>query len=113
MSQEIWSKTVVVDTSMLDGEDASFCLEYCMTESDITLSEGAIGALFYGVQIVKRDMEGNELESARQADLFASEPACRGFLDLLVHGMVTPVTLEDVAEDLRGSLEGMPLQIGA
>lgn len=112
MNQEIWSKTVVVDASLADGE-APFCLEYCMIESDIKLAEGAIGALFYGVRIIKRDMQGVALECAEQADLFVSESACRGFLDLLIYGMVTPVSLEDVTEDWRGSLEPIPLSMGA
>lgn len=112
MNQEIWSKTVIVDASLI-GEEAPFYLEYAMIESDVALTAGAIGALFYGVRIVKRDMQGQVLERAQQAELCVSEAACRGFLDLLIHGLVTPVSLEDVTEDWRGNLEQIPLSMGA
>ncbi len=114
MKLETLYRTITIDVTDITGESTPFCLDYYIVESDLHLSEGAIGALFYGVRIEKRAVGGQSvLDAAQQDDLFVSETDVKAFIDFLVHNTVTPLTFEDIIEDWRGSIRNMPLSLGA
>ncbi len=114
MKLETLYRTITVDGVDVTGEDAPFCLDYYIVESDLHLLEGVIGALFYGVRVEKRAVDSQTVwETAQQEDLFVSEADVKAFVDLLARNTVTPTTLEDIVEDWRGSLQSMPLSLGA
>lgn len=113
MKTEKLYKTAVVDAANLEEGETPFCLDYFVVESDVQLSASGFDALFYGVSVVKRTMDGQHMEHACQTDMFVSESDCKAFLDLLARNTVTPATLEDVVKDWRGSLVQYSLSLGA
>lgn len=70
-------------------------LEYYLVRED---SEESVGETAYGIAIVKRDGEYTETE--KTGGISYCEEEVRSILKLLIDGMVTPIGLLEIVDDL-------------
>ena len=76
-----------------------FKIEYYQLESSITEANHLVK---YGVEILKRDVvNDNILERKEIRDITNTEEKIYNLLDILYRNEVTPISLNDVIEDLQ------------
>ena len=82
-----------------EATNNQFKIEYYQLESAIT---EASHLAKYGVEILKRDVVNNEILERREIrDITNVEEKIYNVLDILYRNEVTPVSVDDVIEDLQ------------
>jgi len=85
------------------GESQTIELEYYEIEDDLVLQEESKK---YGVEIVKKRVEHEEVKVENKIinNIYSEEKDMSNLLEKLINNKVTPITLEDIIEDLKFSL---------
>ena len=80
-----------------DERNEKFSVEYFLLKS-IFEDEKAI----YGLEVLKKNSEGAVVDEIKIVDLTCVEEIAQRFLNQIIKGLVTPVTVFDVIEDFLG-----------
>lgn len=94
--------TTIIDSS--DSEeikgDHKIELEYYETKGNIVFLEDSKP---YGIEIVKRNIENNKIDIEKKTmnNICQEEQETNKLLELLIHNKVTPISLEDIMEDIH------------
>lgn len=91
----------IIKLEDMEEEDVSnqFKIEYYQVESAMTEASHLVK---YGVEILKRDVVNDDiLERKEIRDITNIEEKIYNVLDILYRNKVTPVSVEDVIEDLQ------------
>lgn len=91
-----FSKTVYAITSVTEGVEDPFFLEYYLT------SEIYDGRKVYGFEALKKNEDGIVAEEVQISDFTSVKEIAERFLKLLFDGLVTPLTVFDIADDFLG-----------
>ena len=99
-TRKFYGDTIIkLEDTEEDGLSNQFKLEYYQVKSSITEASHLVK---YGVEILKRDVINDEiLERKEIRDITNVEEKIYNVLDILYRNEVTPVSVNDVIEDLQ------------
>lgn len=99
-TRKFYGDTIIkLEDTEEDGLSNQFKLEYYQVKSYITEASHLVK---YGVEILKRDVVNNDiLERKEIRDITNVEEKIYNVLDILYRNEVTPVSIDDVIEDLQ------------
>ena len=95
-------KTEFTFESLQMGKGNKIVLEYYLLESEIDDIEELKGMKTYGIEIVKKE-ENGEIETAAIKNIFNTINETAELIKTLSNNNVTPVTLNYILDDIIGS----------